>query len=86
MPHSPAPDPITADRSAEVNNPPEPADQGSCPLKDWGCAAGLSRPSWHLLSGHRTSDGEVEYCKCSCDAIVVLHGEQLAAFAGPPAG
>ncbi|MFI8090191.1 hypothetical protein ACIF9R_18000 [Streptomyces sp. NPDC086080] len=85
MTHSAAPDPATAEPSAAADDPPEPADRDSCPLRDWGCAADLRRPTWHLLSHHRTSDTEVEYCACDCGAVVVLHGDHLVAFTGPPA-
>ncbi|MCS0639768.1 hypothetical protein NX801_29855 [Streptomyces sp. LP05-1] len=63
---------------------PEGPSQDSCPLRDWGCVSGVRRPSWQLLSSHRTSEGEVEYCRCSCAALVVLHRGELASFTCPP--
>ncbi|MDT0570016.1 hypothetical protein RM704_21510 [Streptomyces sp. DSM 3412] len=51
-----------------------------CPLKDWGCPAAQRQPSWRLLSSHSTSAGEVEYCRCTCDALVVLCEGEVAAF------
>jgi hypothetical protein len=52
---------------------------GRCPLQAWGCTASTGTPTWRLLSVHATSNGEVEYCECSCNAIVVLcHGEVAA--------
>ncbi|MFF4604884.1 hypothetical protein ACFY12_19400 [Streptomyces sp. NPDC001339] len=98
MPHSLPPGPITADRSAaprahhiaevshEVSPPEGSPPQDGCPLREWGCAAALLRPTWRLLSSHRTTGGDVEYCKCSCDAVVVLQRGQLAKFTGPSAG
>lgn len=91
MPHSLTPSPIATDQAAppgargaaEVNGPPDFGTQELCPLQEWGCTAALRQPSWHLLSSHSTSDGEVEYCKCSCNAIVVLYQGGLAAFTAP---
>ncbi|WP_326750693.1 hypothetical protein OH738_39700 [Streptomyces hirsutus] len=38
------------------------------------------------MSAHSTSNGEVEYCKCSCNAVVMLcHGEVAALTALPDA-
>ncbi|MFF3517631.1 hypothetical protein [Streptomyces sp. NPDC002573] len=45
-----------------------------------------SRPTWQLLSCHPTSDGDIEYCKCSRYAVVVLQQGHLAKFAVPPTG
>lgn len=57
-----------------------------CPLRAWGCTSSTGTPTWRLLSAHSTSDGEVEYCKCSCNAIVMLcHGEVAALTALPHA-
>ncbi|MEU9366887.1 hypothetical protein [Streptomyces avermitilis] len=92
MPPSLTPGPITADQpappavrgTAETNGPPGLGAQELCPLQEWGCTAALRQPSWHLLSSHSTSDGEIEYCQCSCNAIVVLSQGGLAAFTGPP--
>ncbi|MGK5729164.1 hypothetical protein [Streptomyces sp. URMC 124] len=56
--------------------------QDACPLSSWGCPAAQRQPFWRLLSAHSTSEGEVEYCRCSCDALVVLRGGELAAFTG----
>ncbi|GAA2431878.1 hypothetical protein [Streptomyces macrosporus] len=92
MAHSPPPLPTTADRPGLPRRPAGPAGssqatwQDACPLREWGCAAALRRPSWRLLSGHTTSDGEVEYCRCTCGALVVLCGGDLAAFTGSPVG
>lgn len=96
MPNSLPPGPITADHPARPRiGRPQPADtphdpsrassQEACPLRDWGCAATLRAPSWRLVSSHSTSEGDVEYCRCTCGALVVLHRGELAAFTGPPA-
>lgn len=76
MPRSLPSGPITADqptppvcRASEVNDPPDSATQELCPLQEWGCTTVLRQPSWQVLSSHSISDGEVEYCKCSCNAI-----------------
>lgn len=83
--------------SAETAQPPLQSDAGAsdtavpptaerCPLLTWGCTSSTGTPTWRLLSAHSTSNGEVEYCKCSCDAIVMLcHGEVAALTALPPA-
>ncbi|MFI2782711.1 hypothetical protein [Streptomyces sp. ALB3] len=56
-----------------------PARYG-CPLRSRGCAATLPEPSWRLESTHLTSQGEIEYCRCSCGARVILHDGELSAF------
>jgi len=40
---------------------------------------------WHLLSRHRTSDGEVRYERCHCGAqrIVAITGETAVPVAHP---
>ncbi|ARP73362.1 hypothetical protein LK07_30265 [Streptomyces pluripotens] len=94
MPHSLPPGPTAADRSAPprahrstgTGDPDGPPAGDCCPLREWGCTAALPRPTWRLLSSHRTSGGDLEYCKCSCDAVVVLQRGQLAKFTGPPVG
>lgn len=60
--------------------------QDHCPFREWGCTASASRPTWQLLSHHPTSDGDIEYCKCSCNAVVMLHQGQLAKFTAPSQG
>ncbi|GAA2254167.1 hypothetical protein GCM10010145_22710 [Streptomyces ruber] len=72
--------------AAGADGPEGPAPQERCPLRAWGCTASTYRPTWRLLSAHPASDGEVEYCKCTCDAIVTLCRGELTAFTGPPAG
>lgn len=72
-------------RGAEAGGPEGAAAQERCPLRAWGCAATTRRPTWRLLSAHPTSDGEVEYCKCTCNAIVTLRQGEVAVFTGPPA-
>ena len=62
-----------------------PDAQDRCPLQEWGCTAAVPRPTWHLLSQHPTSDGDIEYCQCSCNAFVTLQQGQLAKFTGPSA-
>jgi hypothetical protein len=57
-----------------------------CPLLEWGCTAAAGTPAWRLLSVHSTSGGEVEYCRCSCNAIVVLCRGEVAALAVLPHG
>jgi hypothetical protein len=64
--------------AAEMNGPPDFGTQELCPLQEWGCTAALRQPFWHLLSSHSTSDGEAEYCKCGCNAIVVLFQEGVS--------
>ncbi|MFJ6441946.1 hypothetical protein [Streptomyces sp. NPDC091649] len=53
-----------------------------CPLRNRGCAATLTQPCWRLESTHLTSQGEIEYCRCSCGARVILHNGELSAFIG----
>lgn len=77
MPPPPPPSPTPADRA-------EARDR--CPLLEWGCTATGSRPTWQLLSRHPTSDGDLEYCACSCDAVVLLLQGQLVKFTAPPGG
>ncbi|MDQ1035361.1 hypothetical protein QFZ75_001777 [Streptomyces sp. V3I8] len=52
-------------------------------LSDWSCLATQRQPSWQLLSSHSASAGAVEYCRCTCDALVVLYKGELVAFTGP---
>jgi hypothetical protein len=35
------------------------------------------------MSSHVTSDGHIEYCRCTCAALVVLRDGELAAFTAP---
>ncbi|MFV2117553.1 hypothetical protein ACE14D_03545 [Streptomyces sp. Act-28] len=65
--------------------PRAPDARDHCPLREWGCTATTVRPTWRLLSRHSTSDGDIEYCECSCDAVVMLHQGRLAKFTAPPA-
>lgn len=93
-PHAPAgpPAPPGATRkapperreAAEADDPKGTAAQERCPLRPWGCTAAVRLPNWRLLSAHPTSAGEVEYCQCTCNAIVTLCQGELAAFTGPP--
>ncbi|MFC9288470.1 hypothetical protein [Streptomyces sp. NPDC057052] len=94
MPNTPRSGPVSAERSEPPLRPGAgtgrtalpPAAEG-CPLPAWGCTSSTGTPTWRLLSAHSTSNGEVEYCKCSCDAVVVLcHGEVAALTALPGAG
>ncbi|GHE14728.1 hypothetical protein GCM10010339_86630 [Streptomyces alanosinicus] len=55
-----------------------------CPLRAWGCTASIDGPRWRLLSAHSTSCGEVEYCKCDCNAIVLLWQGEVTALTGLP--
>lgn len=83
--------------SAEESEPPLRSGTGAgdaalpptaerCPLLAWGCTSSTETPTWRLLSAHSTSNGEVEYCKCSCNAVVMLcHGEVAALTALPDA-
>jgi hypothetical protein len=66
-----------------VTSPAAEPDGEACPLAAWGCRTGLARPDWRLLSSHATSDGSVEYCRCTCAALVILHEGEMAAFASP---
>jgi hypothetical protein len=66
-----------------VTSPSTAAAQDACPLAAWGCRTGLRQPHWRLVSGHATSDGRVEYCRCTCAALVVLHEGEVTAFAPP---
>ncbi|MGI5473009.1 hypothetical protein [Streptomyces sp. CA-132043] len=63
---------------AEAARPPA---QEACPLAAWGCRTGLEQPDWQLMSSHATSAGSVEYCRCTCAAVVLLHEGEVAAFA-----
>ncbi|WP_148071483.1 hypothetical protein [Streptomyces sp. I6] len=55
-------------------------DRDVCPLRNRGCSATLPQPSWRLESTHLTSQGEIEYCRCSCGARVILHNGELSVF------
>lgn len=66
-----------------MTSPSAAPAQETCPLAAWGCRTGLRQPDWHLMSSHATSDGHVEYCRCTCAALVVLHEGKVAAFAAP---
>jgi hypothetical protein len=66
-----------------VNGSSSTSWQHTCPLKERGCLAAQRQPSWQLLSSHSTPAGDVEYCRCTCDALVVLYKGELAAFTGP---
>ncbi|GGW52376.1 hypothetical protein FHS32_000125 [Streptomyces albaduncus] len=79
---------------AETTRPPIRSDTGTgdtavppaaerCPLPAWGRASSTGAPTWRLLSALSTSRGEVESCRCGCDAIVMLcHGEVAALVTG----
>ncbi|GAA3311652.1 hypothetical protein GCM10020295_81810 [Streptomyces cinereospinus] len=69
-----------------VDDPALRPAREECPLLDWGCTATVNTPAWRLLSVHSTSSGEVEYCTCSCNAIVVLCRGEVIAFIGLPRG
>jgi hypothetical protein len=69
--------------SRPVVSSPAPSAEDACPLAAWGCCAELPRPDWLLVSGHDTSDGRVEYCRCACAAFVILREGEVAAFTGP---
>ncbi|QHC24602.1 hypothetical protein [Streptomyces sp. GS7] len=64
-----------------MTSPSAAPTQDVCPLAAWGCRTGLRQPDWRLVSSHDTSDGSVEYCRCTCAALVILHEGELAAFA-----
>ncbi|GAA2424890.1 hypothetical protein GCM10010421_09390 [Streptomyces glaucus] len=81
--------------SAETSRPPLRSGAGTsdtaappaaerCPLRTWGCTSSTGTPTWRLLSAHSTSNGEVEYCKCSCNAIVMLCQGEVAALTALP--
>ncbi|KOT33979.1 hypothetical protein ADK41_26940 [Streptomyces caelestis] len=81
--------------SAEESEPPLRSGTGTgdttlpptaerCPLLAWGCTSTTSTPTWRLLSAHSTSNGEVEYCKCSCNAVVMLCQGEVAALTALP--
>lgn len=59
----------------------------SCPVC-WSSVEDATQ--WTLLSRHRTSEGDVEYCLSGCGCVAVLHDGQLLkgvptnAAAGPP--
>ncbi|WP_055524433.1 hypothetical protein [Streptomyces graminilatus] len=73
-------------RGDEANGSSHSSSQDVCPLRDWGCLTALRHPSWQLLSSHSTSEGDIEYCRCTCDALVVLRKGELTAFTGPRLG
>lgn len=94
MPNTPRFSPVSAEKPEPPLRPGAgtghtvlpPAAEG-CPLLAWGCTSSTGTPTWRLLSAHSTSNGEVEYCKCSCNAVVMLcHGEVAALTALPDAG
>ncbi|GAA0904162.1 MULTISPECIES: hypothetical protein [Streptomyces violaceusniger group] len=70
---------------AGVGDLEDPARQEECcPLRAWGCTASADGSTWRLLSAHSTSCGEVEYCKCDCNAIVILCQDEVTALTGLP--
>ncbi|WP_405773946.1 hypothetical protein [Streptomyces sp. NBC_00859] len=79
--HGPGPAP--AGPSPCGGSPQGPSSQEVCPLTPWGCRAALRDPEWQLVSHHLTSDGEIDYCRCACDAMVVLRRGELEAFIEP---
>lgn len=92
MSHTLPSSPIPADEPESRTHPvtsagelEDPARQEDCcPLRAWGCTASIDGPTWRLLSSHSTSGGEVEYCKCDCDAIVMLCQEEVSALTALP--
>lgn len=90
MPNPLPSSPVSAEEPAHPLRPAMRTDgpalhsvREGCPLLAWGCRATADTPTWELLSAHSTSSGEVEYCKCSCDAIVVLSRGEVAALIAP---
>ncbi|MET8225916.1 hypothetical protein [Streptomyces sp. NPDC005301] len=73
--------PVT--RPAPSGAKPLEAAHETCPLAPWGCRSTLPQPHWRLVSEHATSDGHVEYCRCSCAAFVILREGEVAAFTAP---
>ncbi|MFF8032088.1 MULTISPECIES: hypothetical protein [unclassified Streptomyces] len=69
--------------SRHVTPPSAAPGQEACPLASWGCRTALPQPDWQLMSSHATSDGRVEYCRCTCAALVILREGELAAFTAP---
>lgn len=57
-----------------------------CPLTDWGCMSAPQRHSWKLLSRHPTSEGGVEYCRCTCGGMAILYEGALVAYTKPHPG
>ncbi|MET9533748.1 MULTISPECIES: hypothetical protein [unclassified Streptomyces] len=76
-------DPWPTVPSDHGQSPVGSSSQEICPLTQWGCRAALRDPQWRLVSHHTTSDGEIDYCRCVCDAMVVLRRGELEAFIGP---
>jgi hypothetical protein len=90
MSHTLPSSPISADEPDSRARPDTGTDdledrarqEECCPLRAWGCTAAHDGPRWRLLSLHSTSYGEVEYCKCDCDAIVMLCQGEVVALTG----